>query len=65
MHLPLLTTNVMPRAKNSPLVRLEITLTPLQVDRLKALSDATYRTKTSIVQQALDELFIKLGTEIK
>lgn len=55
----------MPRSKNSPLTRLEITLTELQADRLKTISDSTYRTKTSIVQQALDDLFIKLGTEIK
>ena len=55
----------MPRPKQNSLVRLEIRLTELQADRLKTICDSQYRTKVSIVLQALDEFFMKTGNVFK
>jgi hypothetical protein len=55
----------MPRPKQSPLIRLEITLTQSQSNRVEAISLSQYRTKTSVVNQALDEYFAKLDSGIK
>jgi predicted transcriptional regulator len=55
----------MPQPNADNTVRLEIRLAKLQADRLKTLANSTYRTKTSIISQALDDLFLKLGTEMK
>lgn len=55
----------MPRPIKDGSVRLNITLTRLQADRLKTISDAQYRTKTSVISQALDEFFLKMGNVMK
>ena len=55
----------MPRSKQSPLTRLEITLTQSQSNRVEAIALSQYRTKTSVVTQALDEYFAKLDSEVK
>lgn len=47
------------------IVRLEIALTRSQSNRVEAISLSRYRSKSSVVSQALDEYFAKLDSEIK
>jgi predicted transcriptional regulator len=42
-----------------------VRLNPAQLKRLEDYSSIKYRTKTSVVSQALDEFFLRVGTEIK